>query len=129
MCLHRCLNRKNKISIPYGSIKRRYDELDMPEFIGFQFLMVRLKVDLEALVRTIPTIFQFLMVRLKAHSQILRLKHRILFQFLMVRLKELPPAACWPPQHEFQFLMVRLKAETMVVCTIHILNFNSLWFD
>ena len=31
------------VSIPYGTIKSRFDELLLPTFIGFQFLMVRLK--------------------------------------------------------------------------------------
>ena len=53
------------ISIPYGSIKREREKLWQIQLDKFQFLMVRLKAELEKEIHRTKYKFQFLMVRLK----------------------------------------------------------------
>jgi len=54
------------ISIPYGAIKRLLPTSTNPAAILFQFLMVRLKEEVQMSEKFLLPQFQFLMVRLKA---------------------------------------------------------------
>ena len=53
------------ISIPYGAIKSIYLTFWMVYFFLFQFLMVRLKENVDFIIDLFSKTFQFLMVRLK----------------------------------------------------------------
>ena len=106
-CSHTQSRRNNKISIPYGSIKSVLSSVVLSCSYVFQFLMVRLKVNIPVVVLNSVDTFQFLMVRLKALC-LPNLALMLLFQFLMVRLKVLSGFDGFFA-FGFQFLMVRLK--------------------
>ncbi len=98
------------ISIPYGAIKRYFNEVSKFFINAFQFLMVRLKAKTGKLLLKNNSKFQFLMVRLKGYLLIKVVYQLHLFQFLMVRLKEKFSILNSTWNKRFQFLMVRLKA-------------------
>ena len=58
----------NKISIPYGSIKRNYPTYNTYWLLTFQFLMVQLKENKNNPFAQL-TEFQFLMVQLKVKTR------------------------------------------------------------
>ena len=123
----------NYISIPYGSIKRKWNRTTKRSVVTFQFLMVQLK-DLYTRVRLVEVFtFQFLMVQLKVTWKRRMFVLASAFQFLMVQLKEpvrvstahrflisIPYGSIksyvWGENKRwilrFQFLMVQLKAES-----------------
>ncbi len=75
------------ISIPYGAIKSNTVYSAFSIIKSFQFLMVRLKVQVLKAALNNAFEFQFLMVRLKGYSPKYVRVPFFLFQFLMVRLK------------------------------------------
>ena len=67
--------------------------------------------------------FQFLMVRLKENMETIGIITLILFQFLMVRLKDCQISTTALERYLFQFLMVRLKDSTKsVICANNLIS-------
>ena len=74
-------------------------------------------------------IFQFLLVRLKVNLQKCPQTVCRKFQFLLVRLKVAVAALFMSPPPVFQFLLVRLKVLTVYKVQPEKAYFNSYWCD
>ncbi len=116
------------ISIPSGTIKRCTALPELHNYSIFQFLLVRLKVQIAGTVSDEQIAFQFLLVRLKAFWFI----HTLFDCCISIPSGTIKSVEGTPKKRTellFQFLLVRLKV--LIFCHRHrlLVDFNSFWYD